>query len=72
MSYKRSRPLNAQLSKEVIDDLGGTAVVAELCRVSSAAVSQWKRNGIPSAQIRYLRERFRNLPVMKIENIRNI
>ncbi len=41
MSYKRSKPLSLELSKEVIADLGGTFEVALQCRVMSAAVSQW-------------------------------
>ena len=71
MKYQRTKPLNAELSKEVIANLGGTSEVALQCKVSSAAVSQWKKNGIPCAQIRFLRERFKNLPVMKNESIRN-
>ena len=69
MSYKRSKPLSLELSKEVIADLDGTSEVALQCRVTSAAVSQWKKNGLPGPQIRFLRERFKNHPVMKNESI---
>lgn len=40
---------------QIIDALGGTAEVARLCEVSSQAVSQWRSNGIPRAQLRFLR-----------------
>lgn len=38
----------------LIDKLGGTAEVARLCRVSSQAVSKWRRDGIPDARRMYL------------------
>lgn len=38
----------------VIDALGGPTAVAGLCRISSQAVSQWRRTGIPSARRDYL------------------
>ncbi len=38
----------------LIEKLGGTAEVARLCRVSSQAVSKWRREGIPSARRMYL------------------
>lgn len=38
----------------LIDKLGGTSEVARLCRVSSQAVSKWKREGIPQARLMYL------------------
>jgi hypothetical protein len=40
---------------KVIDALGGTSVVAGLCDVSDPAVSQWRRNGIPRSQLKFLR-----------------
>lgn len=39
----------------IIDDLGGTAEVARLCNTSMAAVSQWKKNGIPEYRLDFLR-----------------
>lgn len=39
----------------VIDALGGTGAVAKLCDVNPAAVSQWRRDGIPKARLQYLR-----------------
>lgn len=69
MSYKISNSLSLELSKEVIADGGGE--VALQCRATLKTVSQWKRNGIPGLQIRFLRERFKNLPMMKNKSIRN-
>jgi len=40
---------------EIIDALGGTGAVAELCRISDAAVSQWREAGIPEYRMMYLR-----------------
>lgn len=40
---------------KIIDELGGTAKVADLCEVSMAAVSQWRVDGIPKPRLMYLR-----------------
>jgi len=42
-------------SSEIIDALGGTTKVAELCEVSVSAVSQWRTDGIPKARLMFLR-----------------
>jgi hypothetical protein len=39
----------------IIERLGGTKVVAQLCDISQQAVSQWRTKGIPKAQRNYLR-----------------
>lgn len=39
----------------LIDKAGGTAKVATLCKVSMAAVSQWRVSGIPDARLMFLR-----------------
>jgi hypothetical protein len=39
----------------LIDELGGTVAVARLCEVTSQAVTQWRRTGIPRARLMYLR-----------------
>lgn len=41
---------------QVIDALGGTAEVARLCEVRMPSVSDWKREGIPHARLKYLAE----------------
>lgn len=38
----------------IIDALGGTTQVAKICRVSSQAVSKWRRDGIPESRLMYL------------------
>jgi hypothetical protein len=38
----------------VIDRLGGTVAVANLCKISPQAVSQWRESGIPSARVMFL------------------
>lgn len=40
---------------EVIKRLGGNAEAATLCEISPAAVSQWRHNGIPKAQLKFLK-----------------
>lgn len=39
----------------VIDALGGTVATSKLCDVSSQAVTQWRRAGIPKPWRMYLR-----------------
>ena len=40
---------------KIIDSLGGTNAVAELCKVTPQAVSQWRDDGIPQARLMFLR-----------------
>jgi hypothetical protein len=42
-------------AERAIDLLGGTSATAKLCKISDAAVSQWKENGIPDYRIDFLR-----------------
>lgn len=39
----------------IIDALGGNAKVAEMCNISSQAVSKWRRDGIPDARLMYFK-----------------
>ncbi len=39
----------------LIDQLGGTVATATLAEVTPAAVSQWRRTGIPKARLMFLR-----------------
>lgn len=41
--------------KELIDNLGGTSKVAEICGITTGAVSQWRTNGIPSYRLDFFR-----------------
>lgn len=40
---------------EIIDALGGTSRVAELCEVRPPSVSDWRKYGIPRARMMFLR-----------------
>ncbi|ASM87240.1 TPA: hypothetical protein L6A17_32370 [Pseudomonas aeruginosa] len=40
---------------EIIDALGGTTRVAELCEVRPPSVSDWRKHGIPRARLMFLR-----------------
>lgn len=40
---------------KLIDDLGGTSKVAELCDITTGAVSQWRTNGIPQYRLAFFR-----------------
>lgn len=42
-------------ANKIIDRLGGTTKVAELCEVAKASVSQWRAAGIPKARLMFLR-----------------
>jgi len=42
-------------ASEIIDRIGGTAAVAELCEVKSPSVSEWRHKGIPKARLQFLR-----------------
>lgn len=41
-------------STQIIDAIGGVAETARLCDISMAAVSQWKENGVPKTQLKFL------------------
>ena len=43
---------------EIIDALGGTTKVAELCQIASPSVSEWRVKGIPKARRMYLQVLF--------------
>jgi hypothetical protein len=40
---------------QIIDALGGTSEVAALCDIKPPSVSEWRKAGIPKAQLKYLR-----------------
>jgi hypothetical protein len=42
-------------AEEVIRALGGPSEIAKLCEISRSAVSQWKGNGIPKSQLKFLK-----------------
>lgn len=38
---------------QLIDELGGTSKVADMCEVTTGAVSQWRKDGIPKPWRKY-------------------
>lgn len=42
-------------ANKIIDELGGTGVVAELCDVKPPSVSEWRSAGIPKARLMFLK-----------------
>jgi hypothetical protein len=40
---------------ELIARFGGAAKIAVLCEITVGAVSQWRHNGIPKAQLNFLK-----------------
>ncbi|MFM0439260.1 hypothetical protein PQQ84_22565 [Paraburkholderia strydomiana] len=44
-----------QFANAVIDRLGGTNAVAELCECRPPSVSQWRTEGIPKYRLQFLR-----------------
>lgn len=47
--------LGAAYASQIIDRLGGTGKAADLFEIEPAAVSQWRRNGIPKPRMQFLR-----------------
>lgn len=45
---------NREEANRVIDALGGTTKVAELCEITPQAVSQWRDDGIPKPWRKFL------------------
>lgn len=65
MKRNQAKRLPPEPTSRVIDSLGGTTKVSKLCEVTTAAVAQWRQQGMPKARFMFLRERNKNLPVMK-------
>ena len=68
MDTKKNK-LSPDLSSQIIDALGGTGEVSRLCGVSTSAVAQWRKNGMTRSFGLFLRERFKNLPIMKTDEV---
>lgn len=45
----------AQAASAIIDRLDGTSAVALLCDIKPPSVSGWRHDGIPKAQLNYLK-----------------
>ena len=42
-------------ANRIIDALGGTNKVAELCEIKPGSVSEWRTSGIPHARLMFLK-----------------
>ena len=52
----RARPMMANMdASTIIDALGGTGKVANLCGITPGSVSQWRNKGIPHPWAKFLR-----------------
>lgn len=58
MATKNVSNISPEISVRIIEELGDCSAVAKVCEVTKSAVSQWKKNGIPRNQARFLRLRF--------------
>ena len=47
--------IRAMNDSKIIDALGGTSAVAELCEVKPPSVSGWRQKGIPKARRQFLK-----------------
>lgn len=47
--------MDTQNATLIIDRLGGTSETARLCDIKPPSVSEWRKNGIPKAQLKFLR-----------------
>lgn len=45
----------ARFANIVIDRLDGTSAAARLCDVQPPSVSEWRKTGIPKAQLKFLK-----------------
>lgn len=59
------KKLDVHTSREIIQALGGTSAVAQLCGIRPPSVSLWKEVGISRPYLLFLREKFSTLPVMR-------
>lgn len=47
--------MDTQTANTIIDRLGGTSETARLCDVKPPSVSEWRKTGIPKAQLKFLK-----------------
>lgn len=69
-SNENNKRLTPEVSSLVVDQLGGTSAVARVCEISTAAVAQWRKSGMPRYRFLFLREKYRTLPFMMRPEIR--
>ena len=59
--YVRSRRLDIERSKAVIEALGGTTKLAREFGICHPSVSGWKREGIPEDRLQYIQLKYRRV-----------
>lgn len=63
--------MDTQNPNTIIDRLGGTSETARLCDIKPPSVSEWRKTGIPKAQLKYLKavrpDVFEELPAAEAE-----
>lgn len=69
---KEPKRLSQEATSRVIDALGGTCAVSRMTDVSTAAVALWRKRGMPKARIAYLREVYKDLPIMRLKEVREL
>lgn len=47
--------MDTENPNQIIDALGGTSETARLCEVQPPSVSEWRKKGIPKAQLKFLK-----------------
>lgn len=62
--------LQPEISRQIVDSLGGTKYIAEVFACSMSVVSRWKRYGIPRGYVSYLREKFKANEYLKSDEVK--
>lgn len=58
---KKKNTTSVELSKALIDELGGISAVARWAEITRQSVFSWKKNGIPTPFLKLMRLEFPNL-----------
>lgn len=69
---KAPKRLSLEATSRLIDALGGTNAVSRMTDVSTAAVALWRKRGMPKARVAFLREAYKELPVMRLKEVREL
>lgn len=55
LGMPKMRAMNTPDPNTIIDRIGGTSETARLCEVKPPSVSEWRKTGIPKAQLKFLK-----------------
>ena len=55
LGMPKMEAMNTPDPNTIIDRLGGTSATARLCEVQPPSVSEWRKAGIPKAQLKFLK-----------------